>query len=202
MNDPFQNPYLKTGESTDGDGQGVIVGGTFTGFVKVGQLTSLALAAGLIFMTLVITYMTISSADGQQPVGVLPGEGDDFILPGIGVVIAFGSCMTAAIVPATMRRAAAAKFRSKGETVDLHTNDDPPITAALQELIGASHAATIVGQAMLEGAATVNLILMLLDGHLFHLGVVAVCFIGILIQTPTRGKLLATIESASLESRL
>ena len=70
MNDPFQNPYLNTGEASDDQGQGVIVGGTLTGFIKVGQLISIALAAGLVFMALVIAYMTISSADGQQPAGL------------------------------------------------------------------------------------------------------------------------------------
>lgn len=195
MTDEFQNPYLDP-DAPDAATGAVVAGGTLTGFIKTGQIIAFALAMGLVMMTLVLGYITFSSTGEEQPISVLPGPDDDWILPGVGIVAFLGSAMGAIVVPPTIRRSAAASFAAKGERVDLHTGAEVKITPGLQMLLGGYFSAMLIGQALLEGAATANLILMVLDEQLLHIGIAAICLVGMLMQFPTRDKIIGMIENA------
>ncbi len=193
MNDPVQNPFMTPGAPDDTQRGG---SDSLIGSARTGQIITFAMAQGLLVMTAILTYMNLQGGTNTQPVGMWPGPGGDILLPAVGVLMAVGAWVAATIVPARMRRNAASRLKAKGETVDLPVHADVTITPAVGEFLGASQSATIVGQALLEGAATVNLILMLLDGRLFYLALVAICLIGIVLLTPTAGKLQVHIENA------
>lgn len=59
----------------------------------------------------------------------------------------------------------------------------------MQQLLLANQSANLVGQALLEGAAVINLVFSFINGSLLHLPVAAVGLIGVLTMVPTIGKL-------------
>ena len=185
-----------TPTATGGGPPAGALGSSLTAHARTGQIITFALAMGLLMMSAVLSYVTLG-ADNTPPVGMLPGAGGDVIIPVIGVLLTIGGCLAAAIIPPMMRRSAAAKIRGYGVPLDQPTGADGAITPQVRELLDKSQAATLVGQAQLEGSATICLVLMLLDGRLLYLGFVLVCLIGIVLLAPTTGKLQETVENAA-----
>jgi hypothetical protein len=67
--------------------------------------------------------------------------------------------------------------------------------------LGGEQAATLVAQAVLEGAAVLNAVLMLVDDQLWHLAPIAILLAGLAMLTPTTTKVLGRLELAVREAR-
>ena len=133
----------------------------------------------------------------------IPGEeaaGDqDVVLPIAGTVLTLGAAIASMCVPMMQRKAAAARYRDLGERVRLPIDPDAILTPGLTQYVAVWQSSALVGQAMLEGAAIMNLILMHIDGHRLHLAFAGACIIGIILHTPFVGRMHHAIENLMSE---
>ena len=190
--DPVRNPFVAPSET--GNRSDHAISGSLGSAVRTGQIITFALAQGLVVMAAILGFL---GADGA-PQGGQQAAADGLVLPGVGLLVTIGSCFAAALIPGIVRRAAIAKVQARGEKIELPVNSDATMTRPIQHLAGSSQTATLIGQAALEGAATVNLIFMLLSGNfLLHLALAGVGLVGIVLLTPTIGKLQRLIEDAA-----
>ena len=183
MNDPVQNPYISP-DSVDQNGPS----GSLTGFVRLGQIITFALVQGVLFTTAIMYFMMDDPAVANPVTNSPPAGNGDLVLPGIGIVAAIGACMIAFVLTKMLRRTIIAKYRATETTPQQVTSQDVSLTPAMRQLMQGSSTGTLVGQAILEGAAVMNAILMLVDNNLIHLVPIAILVIGIVIQFPTVGK--------------
>jgi hypothetical protein len=133
-----------------------------------------------------------------MPAGNMPTEAGEWVLPAIGIAACIGACVASWFVVTMMKRVAIRKFRAESTDEILREDFQSASTFPHQvaQLLGASQAWTIVGQAILEGAAMMNGMLMIVDGNLIHLAAIAILIVGIAIQFPTVSKKLALIQQA------
>ncbi len=168
--------------------------------MKTGLIITFALVQGIVFVALVMLYLVLGGNE-EQAAQADGGGTNDLIMLGIGLFVTLIACAAAVLVPMALRRQAIEKFQSSGEQVELPLYVDASLTPAAQQLVGASLSWTIVGQAVLEGAAMLNLVLMVVDSNLLHVALSAICVIGIVLQTPTVGKKKQLIENAASSIR-
>ncbi|NNE01449.1 MAG: hypothetical protein HKN47_29400 [Pirellulaceae bacterium] len=202
MTDPVRNPYSSQ-TSVDG---GVLNGGAADGgelesylvpFVRTGSIITLALAQGVVMIVAVLWFVGMSNrpvpdaADAAVPADVDPAAVDPAVLGGDGVLLAVGvgaavlACIVAFILPRMIRRAAIDQYQQATPAEQPNAKGAAVVTAPLRQLLGASQTATLVGQAVLEGAAVLNAIMMFLNHNWIHLVPIAILLLGILIQMPT-----------------
>jgi hypothetical protein len=73
--------------------------------------------------------------------------------------------------------------------------EEATLPPAVARFVSAEQTATLVGQAILEGGAMINLVLMMLDHRIaLHLIIVVAAIIGIAFMTPTVDRLRRSIE--------
>ncbi|QDT09934.1 hypothetical protein [Planctomycetes bacterium K23_9] len=199
MNDPVQNPYIAPG-AVDSSDIGIAA---IKDRVRIGMIITFALVQGVVFATGIMLFLMLNGDDGvaagAQPAAAQPAGAGDLVLPGLGIAIGVGACVAALVVGGMMKRISINHFRAQLSAagikqVDHTATQFPP---QVDQLINASRARTIVGQAILEGAAMLNVILMFLDDNLIHLVPIGVLIAGIVMLLPTVGKKLALVEQAS-----
>jgi hypothetical protein len=218
MNDPVQNPYI----DTDAKDSGRVGNEKLLETVRVGMIITAALIQGVVFLVAIGLYLGYTNSDDPEeapssaqdtglpneglpdttaqnmPAGNMPTEAGEWVLPAIGIAACIGACVASWFVVTMMKRVAIRKFRAESTDEILREDFQSASTFPHQvaQLLGASQAWTIVGQAILEGAAMMNGMLMIVDGNLIHLAAIAILIVGIAIQFPTVSKKLALIQQA------
>lgn len=185
---PIQNPYLSSDEvqtsSTDG--------GTVGSRTRVGQIISAALGLGILMTTGVMLSVAFGSPSEDS------FATQEFVLLLVGMMVCVGSLTVATVAGLALRRRAiktyAATLGDQAPKIETGT----PATGALGTLLGQLQVRQIVGQAVLEGSAMINAMLMMVDGNLLHIAPIAVALISVLLMTPTIPKTQAVIDSAFL----
>ena len=193
MDDPVRNPYVSPhslDQSEVGNDDAALAA-----HARTGQIITFALVQGVIVIGAVMAFLSWQGPANQAPAGA-PAVGDDLILLAVGIIMAVGSWIAAIIVPGVIRRNAADQLSESADKAVGRMSIDALPPYSLQKFLGASQSATLVGQAVLEGAAVANLILMFVDGNWIHLLLAVVCVIGIAFQVPTTEKLRTAIESS------
>ena len=126
----------------------------------------------------------------------MPTGGGEITLPLIGLAAGIGACLIAFVIPRMLRRIATAKFKASKQEEDSEVSPESALTGNQNQLVKSSQAATLIGQAVLEGAAMMNLVLFLIDPNAVFVGVALICLVGIVVQVPTASKLQQCIENA------
>lgn len=193
MTDPVQNPYIST-DSNDENAPG----GSLTEFVRPGQIITFALVQGVLVIAAVMYFFVMDDpvVPNAAP-NAMPAGNGDLVLPGIGIVAAIGACAFSFVITKMLRRTIISKYQSTETNPQKVTSQDVSLTPAMRGLMQGSQTCTLVGQAILEGAAVINAILMIVDNNLIHLGLIAVLVVGIVIQVPTVGKKWALAREAT-----
>lgn len=185
MNTPIQNPFIPPRSTDD---KSSVSFDDLNQHVRVGMIITFALVQGVIIIAAIFWLMSDGDAE-QAAADRRVAEGSiDQVMFIVGLVATSVSAILAFVMVKTMRAAAITKFRASGETIELPIRADTKLQGSAAALLSASYAWTLVGQALLEGAAVMNLVLMYLDGNMLHLGLAAIGLIGIVMLTPTMGK--------------
>lgn len=164
------------------------------GFLRREQIITFALIQSVVFITAIMAYLAFWSGD-WGPANAAPSD-DDTVLVAIGAAVCFGGCFASFVVNRLMRAAAIQQFVSAGEEVEVSVQESMAISSRIRELLAASQTRTIVCLALVEGAAVINAMLMMLDANLTHLVMIAFCFVAMVLQFPTLQKKLDLIEFA------
>ncbi|MGB7346137.1 MAG: hypothetical protein WBD20_18105 [Pirellulaceae bacterium] len=204
MTDPVQNPYITPGSA----GSGGDANPSIKGVARVGMIITLAMVQGIVVITAIILYLTIDN-DKLDPNGAaqprVAAEPTDWLMPGLGLLFGLIACVAAFVVTRVMKSIAMNKFRQHNSLhstphSDIPRSDIPrsgiQSTPQVTQLLGALQTKTIVGQVILEGAAVINAVFMMIDGNLIHLAVIGILIAGILFQLPTVSKYQAMIDEA------
>ena len=180
------------------------------GVARTGQIITLAFGKGVLIIALIFGIMLM---DGDQQ-----NTNTEFLLAmggGLFVVLLVGSFL----VPRLLRSTATTRLRSHPEVSAMRessTTDpslrDPtlsrsrhqwvqwearqPVPEPLRPFLMAQQTSTLVGQAILEGSAVVNLVLALIDGSWLHFVFVFFALVGLISMIPTVQKLRNRIENA------
>lgn len=179
--------------------------GTIRAAVTTGQIITLALAKGVLIIAVIFIVLNLDD-DGQpdQAAILLPLGG------GMLAVLAAG----AFAITTFLRSRAISKFRShdtvsamrevstadrvaeqeRQRWIDWDAKSPPPIE--LRQFLADQQTYTLIGQAMMEGAAVMNLVFYMIDCNAVHLVFAAIAFVAILAMIPTIGKTRARIEQA------
>ncbi|MBB3207664.1 hypothetical protein FHS27_003489 [Rhodopirellula rubra] len=197
-NDPFTSPSSAISSRTGRTST------TLSEFLRVGQLISFALTSGIITMTAVFAFLMMQN-DEEAAEGEMV-----LLLIGGGVFVM--ALVTAFLMRMMLRSAAASKLRTEPEVAELvsggvaasqpardaweNWDRDETLPRPLRQYLEGSQTSRLVSQAILEGAAVVNLVLSMLDGNALHFAAVIVCLVGVISLTPTLGKIRSEIRSA------
>lgn len=173
---PIRNPYLNASDP-DGGGEAELQQ-TISASARIGQIITFALVQGVVLFAGVAVYLVHS------------GEADDALvadpnwtLPLIGLGLALIAIVASWIVSGQLLQAALRNFEARG-------GGDP------LSLLGGYRSSIIVAQAILEGAAMANGVLMILDRSLFHLPVIGVLILALVVRTPTAARTRAFLDLA------
>lgn len=187
INDPVRNPYTSP-EVDDAAAIDAIGDASLNSVARTGQVITFALIQGLVCIGAILLYLTWA---GNAP------DSSPLWIAGLGIAAAIVSWIAAAFIPATLRRQATRQLQSTALQIDLPASDDATLAAALQRFVAAQQTATLVGQALLEGGAMINLVLMLIDHRIIlHLTMVLAAIIGIAFMTPTIDRIRKSAERA------
>jgi hypothetical protein len=187
MHDPVRNPYIPA--SDVGNDHQIGREGSLLQHVRTGQVITFAMIMGLIMMVGILLTLSIDGDKGQA-------DDKNSILILLGIGAGFLAIITSLVLSRWQHRAALMALRANRAADDAIPSDSQTVTSSVARFLGSSASATLVGQAVLEGAAVINAVLMVIDGNLLHLAVVAVMIVGMALQTPTIAKRRAAIESA------
>jgi hypothetical protein len=165
-------------------------GMTLAGWVFQGRVITLGLIAGCVFVGGIL--------------GVIGGddapEGDTTILVLIGVAALVLNIVMAFLVPAMLRSSSVAKLKAvDGAAASARTwsqwPERDPMPMPLSEFLKTDQTARLIGQAMLEGAAMINFVMMFLTRSPVNLMCAVVALVGIVAMFPTIGRMRERIES-------
>ncbi|WP_442507049.1 hypothetical protein SH528x_005935 [Novipirellula sp. SH528] len=195
---PIQNPYLSS--ATTSNSSNCI---NLKGLVRTGQVIAFALIQGVLFITAILAYLTFLSGDGGPANAgpASPPAEDNLVLVIIGVVACFVGCFASFVVNRLMKGMAIRQFVSTGEEVALPIDETATMTAEISSLLTTSQTRMIIGMALVEGAAVINAVIMMLDENVIHLVMIALCLAAMAVQFPTLRKKLDLIESAARASQ-
>ncbi len=196
---PIENPYLAS--ATPGSASDSHV--NLKGLVRTSQIIAFALIQGVVFITAIMAYLTLLSSDGG-PANAAPANppaDDNMVMVVIGVVACFAGCFASFIVNRLLKGMAIRQFSSSGEEVELPVDETVTMTAEVSSLLTSSQTRMIIGMALVEGAAVINAVLMMLDESMIHLVMVAICLVAMAVQFPTLQKKLDLIEFAARASQ-
>ncbi|MFG0286727.1 MAG: hypothetical protein ACF8CQ_01040 [Rhodopirellula sp. JB044] len=173
-------------------------------FVRLGQLLSFALASGIVTTSAVFLFLVSQrEPDAEQP-------GWIFLAIGGGVFVA--SLVVSFLLRLMLKSNAASSLRQTQEAEEVcrggaaasqsardaweNWDAEEPLPRPLIGFLSATQTSRIVAQAVLEGAAMINLVFTMLDGNLIHFAFAAFCLVGVIAMTPTTGKVRSEIRSA------
>lgn len=193
MNDPARNPYASgsgTGvDSNNGAAQ-------FRGAVQTGKLITFGLLMGLLTTTSILTVLWITSGPHEKP--VFRFDEDSMIF----IVIGFGKLIICSIGWVVMRllfnRKIAEILKSSSEPFPVPIRDDTLLPPQTQTAIQAMVTSNLIGQALMEGPAMLNAILMFIEHNAIFAIPVVIGFVGVLLQLPTVSKYKSRLENAAL----
>ena len=168
-NDPSNNPY-SVGSQLDGGGT------TPQASVRSMQIVASALMAGVLFFAAIVAVVTGSKLNGQPD--VLTWMGGAFAA--VAVVIHF--VLPPMIAKKSWERAIANGLRQKSESEQI------------QHAMNDYQCQLIVGHALLEGAAFMNLTVLIAGRSVINLGVVIALLVLMLIRFPTTTKVTWWIQ--------
>ncbi len=175
---------------------------TLASVARTGQILTFVLIQSTVLVACIFLFMTLREQQAEVP-RPIPGEdaaGDeDIVLPIAGTVLTLGAAIASLVAPVMQRKAAAARYLALGERVRLPIDPDAILTPGLTQYVAVWQSSALVGQAMLEGAAIMNLVLMHIDGHRLHLAFAGACIIGITLHTPFVGRMHHAIENLMTE---
>lgn len=184
MNTPIRNPYTNP---NDGPGYPKY-SGSLSQLARTGMIITFALAQGTVAVGAILWFIGGGDGDGET----------DTIYLAVGFAATLGSCLVAGFVPPLIRSAAVSRFRSEGNSVERPIDTEAQLSDPCARLVGGGLTASLIGQAAMEGAAIINLILMFIGGgNLIHVGLAVVGLIGIAMLTPTLGRLTTLVEQAA-----
>ncbi len=185
MDDPVRNPYISPSNVGNADATGVNT--SLLQHVRTGQLLTFSMIVGVIVMVGILTMVV------RNPDNAKPDNAKKFFLE-IGLGAGCVACIASYAVSTFQHRRALASFREQCGSEDAVVSDDELLAPAVTQFLANIFAATLAGQAVLEGAAVINVVLMVIDGNLLHLAVVAVMIVGMAMYTPTVARRRALIE--------
>jgi hypothetical protein len=194
MKDPVRNPYTspespespETAETAETGNSGV---GSLTSFARTGLIITFAMIQGLVFMGAILLYLSMNGIAANDSLNWLPA---------LGVAAAVASWFAAGGITTVMRRQAVFQLRPAHSVIRIPERDDAPLSTAAKQFVSRQQTASLVGQALLEGGAMINLILMLIDHSLLlHLVMAVVAIVGIGMLAPTADKLRRSLENAA-----
>jgi hypothetical protein len=157
--------------------------------VLVMQIIVGSLAAGAVTFAVVVLVLR-----SQQQLNV-PHD-DSLLLSYIGILGAASAIAAWMIVPRLIVARARQEI-SEGKTTTLADDRGPSLTEGakqIQPLVAMHQTRLIVGCALLEGAAFLNVVAYMLEGQLMNLVAVALLVLMIVVQIPTAGGLTSWIE--------
>lgn len=192
MNDPAKNPYTA---SADAAGAAFTSGAklnTVGATVTMGWVITAALLGGVVLMTALMIYLAFS--DPPEEGGWFRFGGDSMLLLIVGYVVFFGGVVGAIAARLFIQQQGIARFQARQRELPEPLDGDTPLPAEAQHFVGSLMAATLVGQALLEGPAIANAILMMLESNLAHLVPIGLAAIGIVLQVPTRDRWVGLLE--------
>ncbi|TWU01519.1 hypothetical protein [Neorhodopirellula pilleata] len=202
---PFGSPALAQDSFDQEPGAAKGTSTTLHGYAFTGQIITLALAKGILIIGLIfgVLLMDDERAFGNAAI-LLPLGG------GLFVVMLAG----AFFVSKMLRSAGVTRLRQHPEVHAMHEatpanttmavmreewiqwDNKSPLPLPLRPFLAGEQSATIVGQAMLEGSAVINLVFALLDGSYAHFLFAFLAMVGLVSMIPTTGKLRKRIEIA------
>lgn len=171
---------------------------------RTGQVITFGLAQGVLLIAAVLTYFAVGNdpqaAPGQpNPGPVVADDGllgsPDLVMLAIGLSFAALSFLAALWLPSLSRQRAIKRYQAAQESLPLPLQANDELPPAARKLVQSRMTATLMSQALFEGAAIANALLLLISPHLLHLIPVAIGVFGIVAQVPTAAKLLDWLES-------
>lgn len=180
-------------------------GALLRGVAFTGQIITLALAKGVVIIGLIFGVLLMDDARKVDQV--------ELLLP-IGGAIFAVMLVAAFFVSKLLRSHGTGRLRQHPEVVamreatpsnttmrtmrDQWVNWDAktPLPMPLRPFLANEQKATLVGQAMLESSAIINLVFALLDGSFAHFAFAFFAVVGLVSMIPTIGKLRSRIETA------
>ncbi|TWU07850.1 M48 family metalloprotease [Stieleria varia] len=195
-NDPAQNPY--TASQQDGGESLTNLKHIIQGNSRTGMIITFALIQGIVIVSAIMVFMVFSR---RQPGDSLLGlDSDSMIWIVLGGGIALVSIIATVVLRAVFRSIAYGEFRGANVDPEVMRETNASVPQAVPKLIGAFQTRTIIGQAILEGAAMINAVLMFVNDNLLHVIPIVVLVVGVGLQVPTPGKIRDWIENAFLHS--
>ncbi|MDM4016706.1 hypothetical protein [Roseiconus lacunae] len=191
MNDSPTNPYLSD-QSAPGVGGQESIEAT----AKIGMIITFSLATGILFITGILTYMTLRHLPDDAALVRLGGDDLLFLVVGFGIMLA--ALPAALVVPRLMRKQAFNHTRISELNLPRPIRPETELPAETRPVLGAIMGSVLVGQAICEGSAITNAILMMINENFAHLVPVVIGFIGVIVQIPTTGKIVRMIEDAAV----
>jgi|GEM_PF-5799640 len=195
-------------------------GMTIRSAVRTGQIITFALAKGVIFFAAIAIFLSLGNngwpdatarpdAAAQPDAAVAPGDviggkdlsgvnanaSTDALLPWIGVAAFAVAVIAGVVAPAVMRSRAVHNFQQTGQRLPISIDAETPLTDETGQLVSRLMAATLVGQAIFEGAGVINLVLLIMTNQIFLLVPAVVAVFAIVIQCPTKSTVLDRLES-------
>ncbi len=193
MNAPAHNPYTSPkhgGPINLFKGQGPV---TINAAATTGTIISFSLISGVFTIAGVLLFL-MPQRDTERPLLQMDFESMTFLA--VGGFVFVGSTVATFLVRSAMKRQSSQMLRDANESLPQPLKSDSPLPESAQRFLGAVATYTLIGQALMEGPAIVNLVLMFLDENYLHLIPVALGVIGIVLQIPTAGRLQSAIETA------
>ncbi|OYP36671.1 hypothetical protein [Rhodopirellula sp. MGV] len=194
MSDSPQNPYIASGQNAGPISRRVP--SSISQTAMTGVVITLALASSVVVLSGILSYLTLSDFPEDQP--LFQFGGNDLLFLIVGAAATILTVPIAAIVPQVMKKQATEQLRSADVDLPRPLNADSELPVEAKHFLGAMQTSAIIGQALFEGPAMMNAVLMMIDHNFAHLIFVAIGLVGILAQTPTAGRLTAAIEDASM----
>nr|WP_143547945.1 hypothetical protein [Rhodopirellula sp. SM50] len=194
MNDPAQNPYASSSKTPGGLFPQGRSAGTINAAARIGTVISLALISGVVMITVILAYLVFSNPPEDQ--GLLRFDGDAMLFLIIGYGVFVGAAGAAIVLRGIMKNQAAAQLKASAEELPRPLEGDSPLPPSAQAFLGTVATYTLIGQALVEGPAVINAVLMFIDNNLAHLIPIVLAVIGIAMQIPTSGKIKASMEDA------
>ena len=194
-----RNPYVVTGSGDGGDPSRRTgnQGATLAGLTRIGQVITLAIAQGGVLILAILWFLSSGKQDE---------EGLNVVLLAIGAGVFVVNAAAAIIIPRTMRAAGIRQYRSQADvppsavSVGVSRWDEADAQAVLPledaVLLQRDQTARIVGQAILEGAAMVNSVFLVLNSHPIHAVLAVVAVAGIVATIPTVDRLRRFLAEA------
>ncbi len=157
--------------------------------LRVMQIISSALLLGVVTFLAIVLFLVLvqNNGAGMAPVGNVP------IVSIVAVVLLIVQVPLAFLLPAFLTRSALRQIAS-GTWKSPASPDPSDFSTDASKLLAVKQTMTIIGLALLEGAAFLGCIAYLLEAQPFALAVVLVAVILMLVKFPTEGRVRSWLE--------